>query len=278
MNQNMSGLAALVHNIGNDSFNQQFYHFARDQWQADQCTIFRLHDNAPPQCLLVEAEQGKTRKVIRELVQEYTDGAYHRDPNLYALRQGNYSDGQSLVNCVSPSQVSDLAYRRRFYESTSAGQELALITEQNGQRFYISFVRSRQMPQRQVFSNDEAGQLQQMSSLLAQILGKHTHVMGPRLQAETACQSAAVLTRERREYIRQQLHETLLKAPGKLTPREAQICALIAIGHTSLGISLTLGVSVNTVGTHRKRAYAKLKISSQSELFSRYVDSAGMHD
>jgi DNA-binding CsgD family transcriptional regulator len=31
-----------------------------------------------------------------------------------------------------------------------------------------------------------------------------------------------------------------------------------------------LGISVNTVTTHRKRAYAKLRVGSQNELFERY--------
>ncbi len=277
MNQNMSGLAALVQSIGSDSFNQQFFQFGRGQWHADQCTIFRLHDNAAPRCLLVEAEQRKTRKAMRETVQEYTEGAYLRDPNLLTLGQRDFGEGQCQVSCVAPKQIVDLAYRRRFYETLGAAQELALITELQGQRFYFSFVRTRTQSASPLFSADDARQLQQMSLLLAQIYAKHSSVMGPRLQEETVESGNSVPSPERREYIRQHLHEALLNGPGKLTPREAQICALIAVGYTSLGISLMLDVSVNTVGTHRKRAYAKLKICSQSELFNRYAERAGLH-
>ncbi|WP_407671862.1 helix-turn-helix transcriptional regulator [Paraburkholderia acidiphila] len=35
-----------------------------------------------------------------------------------------------------------------------------------------------------------------------------------------------------------------------------------------MGISLILGISLNTVATHRKRAYAKLCLSSRTELFN----------
>jgi DNA-binding CsgD family transcriptional regulator len=56
----------------------------------------------------------------------------------------------------------------------------------------------------------------------------------------------------------------------KLTEREAQICAGIVLGYTVLGLSLNLNISVNTVATHRKRAYAKLRVCSQNELFARY--------
>jgi len=67
----------------------------------------------------------------------------------------------------------------------------------------------------------------------------------------------------------------MLKLPCGLTQREADVCAAIALGYTTVGIGLNLGISVNTVATHRKRAYAKLGISCQNELFARYFDSLG---
>jgi len=73
----------------------------------------------------------------------------------------------------------------------------------------------------------------------------------------------------------QELRDSMLKLPCGLTQREADVCAAIALGYTTLGIGLNLGISVNTVATHRKRAYAKLGISCQNELFARYFDSLG---
>ena len=66
------------------------------------------------------------------------------------------------------------------------------------------------------------------------------------------------------------LREVLLSEPHLLSPREAEVCAGIILGYTTVGISLNCGISINTVATHRKRAYRKLGISSQNELFSRY--------
>src|SRR5690606_4359226 len=51
-----------------------------------------------------------------------------------------------------------------------------------------------------------------------------------------------------------------------LSEREAEVCAGIALGMNSEGIGLTLGIKLSTVQTHRKRAYARLGISSQNEL------------
>ena len=51
-----------------------------------------------------------------------------------------------------------------------------------------------------------------------------------------------------------------------LPARELDVCVSIVNGVTSEGIALALNVSIDTVFTYRKRAYARLGISSQNEL------------
>ncbi len=58
---------------------------------------------------------------------------------------------------------------------------------------------------------------------------------------------------------------------GVLTEREREITQLILRGHSSQSIAFNLGISLGTVKTHRKNAYAKLGISSQSELLSLFL-------
>jgi len=58
-----------------------------------------------------------------------------------------------------------------------------------------------------------------------------------------------------------------------LTEREREITQLILRGHSSQSIAFNLGISLGTVKTHRKNAYAKLDISSQSELLSLFLQA-----
>ncbi len=58
-----------------------------------------------------------------------------------------------------------------------------------------------------------------------------------------------------------------------LTGREREVTQLILRGHSSESICVNLGISLGTVKTHRKNAYAKLAISSQSELLARFLQS-----
>jgi DNA-binding CsgD family transcriptional regulator len=55
---------------------------------------------------------------------------------------------------------------------------------------------------------------------------------------------------------------------GRLPRRELDVLARILIGMTTEGIALDLRISENTVLTYRKRAYGRLNVSSQAELFA----------
>jgi DNA-binding CsgD family transcriptional regulator len=58
-----------------------------------------------------------------------------------------------------------------------------------------------------------------------------------------------------------------------LSSREREVIRMVLQGHSSESIGLHLGISVTTVKTHRKNAYAKLSISTQSELLSLFLKS-----
>lgn len=53
-----------------------------------------------------------------------------------------------------------------------------------------------------------------------------------------------------------------------LSPREREVIQLVTRGYSSIAIGSILEISVETVKTHRKRAYRKLGIASQAELFA----------
>ena len=52
-----------------------------------------------------------------------------------------------------------------------------------------------------------------------------------------------------------------------LTGREKEVCLRILSGFTSEAIAAELGISLHSALTYRKRAYDRLGISSQNELF-----------
>lgn len=71
------------------------------------------------------------------------------------------------------------------------------------------------------------------------------------------------------------LERRLAGLPGALSLREQQVCARALRGITNPGIALDLGVQVSTVSTLRRRAFAKLGISTLGELFLMCLWSEG---
>lgn len=56
------------------------------------------------------------------------------------------------------------------------------------------------------------------------------------------------------------------RTDDKLTPREAEVLTLIALGHTSVEIAGKLQLSPRTVETHRARIHSKLGLKTRAEL------------
>ena len=57
---------------------------------------------------------------------------------------------------------------------------------------------------------------------------------------------------------------------SSLTPAEARVAAMAALGNTNAGIAATLVVSLKTVEGHLARAYNKLGIHSRKKLVEVY--------
>jgi len=60
---------------------------------------------------------------------------------------------------------------------------------------------------------------------------------------------------------------------GLLTPREQEVCILLASGHTNPEIAQKLSISEHTVETHRTNLMAKLKVKTRAEVFQFAMES-----
>ena len=77
---------------------------------------------------------------------------------------------------------------------------------------------------------------------------------------------------------RQRMHARVENAfrslgEGLLTPRERQVVELTLRGHSADAIGKLLEISSGTVRIHRRNIYSKLRISSQGELFSMFINA-----
>lgn len=253
---------ALVATLGMNEFERVFYESTRALFRNEQCNVFVLHEDKPAECMLTYAAQREIRALTRKCVSLYLAQGIGADPLLPEMRRS----GGQVARMLSGRDISDDLYRERFYDRAAVHQKIATLARINGKVFYLNFYREPGKPD---FSAADRDLLGEIGGVLCSFLAKHyelthheTPISKPRVSLEP----------EFRAQLAEQVRSALLAEGVGLTDREAEICAAIAIGQSGSGIASELGISLNTVATHRKRAYAKLEISSQSELFARYYE------
>ncbi|HUI61610.1 MAG TPA: helix-turn-helix transcriptional regulator [Steroidobacteraceae bacterium] len=265
-------IGALISSLGSPCFGAQYFDLFSSGLGIDQCTVFAFRGAQPPDPLVMEGKSLKMRQIAHSLAQEYMAGAFVQDPNVHR--------GQSLdvptVHCLRADQVQDRTYRLRFYDQPKLAHELVVLGQSDDILYYSSFYRS---DRRAAFKPSELEMMTGMANLAVRALHRHLELLGGSgLQSWKAAAASGTGTQtERRKEMAAHLRDVLLAEPYALSQREAEVCSGIILGYTTLGISLNFGISVNTVATHRKRAYRKLGICSQNELFSRYFQVVNQH-
>lgn len=259
-----AALAAVIGAIGTDRFGPSFFDLARRQIGADQCTAFVTASAGHAAVLVAEGASAATAALVKRLSVEYATGACHQDPVLK-----NTVIDRSAPHCVldlDPDTIGDVAYRDRFYGHPGIRHELALITRAEDRLLYVSFYRGTgQRP----FGEAEHREVEALAPVTLSLLRKHFELRRGDPLPDVPAASPA----NRQEIVLGKVRDAMLADCARLTPREAEVCARILLGYTVLGTSMHLDISIHTVATHRKRAYSKLSISSQNELFARYFST-----
>jgi len=201
-------------------------------------------------------------RIARDVAADYAAEGYRHCPHLSLLR--TVAD-RPIVRMYDPEALPSREYRRRYYGRPDVSHELLLAERVRGNIFYIGLYRGRGSH----FADGAADLLGLYAPLVINCLARHTEVndcLHPRALWHRA-------STDRIRALLPRLYESLLACPSRLTRREAEICAHVMVGFSSEAIGARFGISVATVKTHRKRAYAKLGITSQNELFTQYVSA-----
>ena len=257
----MAHLGEIVSALGTSQFSSRFFGLFNEMLAIDQCTVFAFRGDEPPDALVLEGASSEMRKSAHALAHEYVAGAFTHDPNVHASR---HLDGLS-VYCLRAAEVQDRAYRARFYDRACLAHELVMLGRVDDTLYYSSFYRTNT---RAGFQSAEVETIGEFSQFALRALRRHVELLGG--VGSTRSTIGHMPSANKRPQLLAHLTHVLLAEPYMLSPREAEVCAGIVLGLTTVGISLRCGISINTVATHRKRAYRKLGVSSQNELFSRY--------
>lgn len=236
----------LILAIGTARFDKLLFETMRSELAARQVVVHRYVSGADIRPIAVEEHEGYSQ--VRGLVDSYVRTLNARDPFRPLLIPSPCRETQ-IVH-ISADEIDDLDYRRRLFIFPGIVGKLSIIVRTPNQAISISAYRGCQGG---CFSGRDQERLQPHVSTLAAIVERHCSMLVDRIERPNVGE----------------ITEAFLSLNGRkrLSVREAAVCARIVIGHTNESISLDLGISFHSVTTYRRRAYEKLGITSQNQLF-----------
>jgi DNA-binding CsgD family transcriptional regulator len=255
--------AHVVSSMGSSLFGVRYFELFRDALSIDQCTVFAFQGAAPPDPIILEGRSEQISHVARIIAAEYVADGFKRDPNVWR-KPGGFD--RPAVFSIQAEELLDSPYRLQFYDGPCLSHELTLMAKAENTLYYASFFRRDPAAR---FVDTDMRLVTGMAQFAFAAVRRHVDML--RCDGQPIdCLASSGGNFTNREALNEHLREVLLAESYGLSSREADVCASIILGYTTQGIGLTLGMSLNTVATYRKRAYRKMGISRQTELFSRY--------
>jgi DNA-binding CsgD family transcriptional regulator len=194
-------------------------------------------------------------EATRRTAERYVSGLGLHDPMRLSLESMAFGDAPTTFY-LHRDRIGHSAYREQCFVRTGTLERMSVICHDDASWYSINFYRTQQSSP---FHANELAAFSEVAQLLSSLVIKHFMLTGEAAASPPETPKAR-FTRRLRD-----------RAPD-LSDRECEICALVLQGHTSESIALQLHVSPNTVLTYRKRAYRKLNIGSQNELFRICLD------
>jgi DNA-binding CsgD family transcriptional regulator len=195
-------------------------------------------------------------------VSDYLAGPYLLDP-FYQIYADRMESGLYRLREIAPDRFYHSEYYRNYYRRTGLAEEIGfLVTLPHDMMLVISLMRAGTSS---TFSDRDLNKLRRMEPIIHASSARHWRNLG-----------YLNLDDKKNETIVPVVDSQIIQAfdsfgEGILTPRECEVVRLVLRGHSSNSIGRQFQISTGTVKIHRKNIYAKLGISSQSELFSHFI-------
>jgi DNA-binding CsgD family transcriptional regulator len=243
-------LAHVIESIGHERFGPALASFLHGLCGADHFAAFRLGREELREvaacCVVPE-------RTARDRVESYVNqGLWKSDPAMTEAQRRIDGPAPALIHVdFSDRGYTDL--RPRVYPHVR--DRVLLCGRSASGAFGLSILRTDPLSP---FGDDCIRRLGESADLLMAVLGKHADLCAGRPDVAQALTALPDI-------------ESCIVAMSELPRREAEVCARILYGLSSVGIALDLSVSEETVKTYRKRAYQRLGIGSERELLTWYL-------
>ncbi len=251
-----SALAATFDVAGTADFGPALDGLALCAANFDMSCVFAFSETAPPAVI----HDGYSGSVDRRVLQSYLRGAYILDP-FYAASVSAEAEGLWRMTELAPDAYFDGDFVRSQEVHPCISDQAGSLVEEIGYIVPLSegFTATYSLMRNRggsSFASEEMMQLERLVPVVSASLRLHW-----RMAVSTSRSELAVVGSDA---IFEQAFEGL-------TPAQTSVTKMILRGHSGVSIATKLGITEGTVKQHRHNIYKRLGISSQSELFQRFI-------
>jgi DNA-binding CsgD family transcriptional regulator len=246
-------IAAAIQAVGQPDFPVRIEEALKAVLDLDIVMIFAYSGAEKPACLYHNIDQTRAATVI----DAYIRGPYLLDP-FYRAATDPEAVGVRQLRKMAPDHFYNSEYFRQHYGLTKIRDEVGIVCRlHGGAGVVISFTRPLDSP---AFGRRDLKIIEDAEPVLRLLIERHWSDARASAKKPAAGQTV------------DPMNATIGRMTGGvLTPREIEVTSLILRGHSSAAIADALNIAEGTVKIHRKNIHQKLKISSQSELFSMFI-------
>ncbi|MBI0330096.1 helix-turn-helix transcriptional regulator [Burkholderia plantarii] len=228
-------------------------------------------DRAP----LVCAESPTPDGTVDQMFQSYLGALYQLDP-FYIAACERPASGLVTLESVAPDNFRMTDYYQRYFKRNIIGDEVQFNHAIDaGHTLIFSLGATRRYGERDLATFALVAPW--VIALMRQRLPYETFTGGTAQGAaagpvEAVDAAAAVAARDEAGYVEHFDRVVQQRGHTPLTAREVEVVRLGLSGFSTRAIAERLTISFETVRAHKKHIYAKLGVSSQSELFALFYE------
>ncbi|HWT37604.1 MAG TPA: helix-turn-helix transcriptional regulator [Paraburkholderia sp.] len=248
----LSRATGLVSSIGSDDSNAlaaEVLKLLGDIAAISQCTIFAYEFGNRPRTVSVADHRGG--RFLRDVADTYARHFYALDGNQKIVSSArNDKPGATLVLHQQTSEdILNEAYRAACYQQPNVSDRVSLLVQPTADIWLsVNLYRDRRFGN---YHPREIALIEAMAPLIAHAAKHHYAICGQRDMAIS--------------------HLMLARVRGlcpELSKRELDVLTGVLEGRSAQEIGDTMGIKATSVVTYQKRAFRRLGISSQRQLFA----------
>ncbi|WP_123532817.1 LuxR family transcriptional regulator [Pseudomonas fluorescens] len=248
-----SEFSLLVESLGSDEFEREIFELVARHTPSTLLFAIEIGESAGNRVLMTECGNLNLQGLARSLSVNYAQADYNYDS---VFREHGLTEFPGVKLVVQHPNDRSRTYREKYIDVFGTVEEISFFERTSQNVVYFGFCSSMGR-----FNRHEINYIKRVSPLLASLLRKHSSLRHQATRSNLDSQDVRI----------KGITRVLRQKNAGLTPREAEVCARIAAGGRTAVIAMAMRITSNTVATHRKNAYFKLGICSQSELSSMFI-------